>query len=515
MHTHQITHRRLLLLAALLLCGAVTSGCGDDDPGEATTAADTAAADADTSPDSATTDDDVTDTTEGDATALDTIDADAMTPDMTDQDATETANDTTGDATGADAEDLTDADTISPDPPDPYPARYPTDRTLSPLTPYVAAHLRDIAASDAKRQPQVFAKVGDSVTVNVNSLRCFDGPTIDLGPYADLQETLDWFAAGDAAGVSPYARDSAAAEVGWSAQAVLAGSPSPLKQELLAIQPRFAVVMFGTNDIQARDIDAYANNMLSLTDSLIAQGVIPALTTIMPRDDDPTADALVPSYNLVVRAIAQARQVPLIDLHRELLPLPDHGLSSDNLHPSVYRAGQGCVFAPEDALRAGYNIRNLITLQTLDRMRRVVLDASPAPDAPESSPLRGDGSPQNPFIIDSLPFTDARNTADSPHRTIDAYTGCNATQNEAGPEYFYRLEVTQPITLTARLFDRGDTDIDLHLLGDTPTAAACLARNHLTVTRALQPGTYHLSLDTFTSPPDERSGEYLLILSAD
>jgi lysophospholipase L1-like esterase len=477
------------------------SACGSDDPAEA--------------PRDLTDAADATETAQGDALTADTSDPDAADTasadaDTSDPDAADTAS------ADADTSDPDAADTTHPtDPPDPHPARYPTDRTLSPLTPYVAQRLREVAARDAKRQPQVFAKVGDSVTVNVNFMACFDGPNVNLGPYDSLQATLDWFGAGDALGVSPFSRVSLAAQVGWSAQAALAGSPSPLSQELSAILPRFAVVMFGTNDVQAANIDAYANHMLDLTDALLEQGVIPALTTIMPRGDDPAADARVPAYNLAVRAIAQARQVPLIDLHRALAPLPDLGLGADRLHPSVYRAGQACAFAPAEALAAGYNIRNLITLQTLDRLRRVVLDGEPSPDAPEPSPIQGDGSPQSPFIIDRLPFTDARDTSLSPHRTIDTYTGCNATQNESGPEYFYRLEVTQPITLTARLFDRGDTDIDIHLLGATPTADACIARNHLTITRALQPGTYHLSLDTFTSGATERSGEYLLILSAE
>lgn len=495
---------------AVLLCLSAWALCGCDVEGDVSaerqnvTPDDTM--DVSTSPDT-TTAEDVFDATDLPDTS-ETSDA-ATDPD------TITAADTTpppDTITPSDTSDTSDPpDTVEP-PPDPIPARYATDRTLSPLTPHVAAHLREVITRDAKRQAQVFAKVGDSVTVNVNFLHCFTGSNVDLAAYANLQETLDWFASGDAAGSNPFERTSLAATVGWSAFSVLSGVPSALDEETTAIQPRFAVVMFGTNDVEIGDIYGYADDMLDITDNLLAQGIIPILSTIMPRDDDPTSDALVPRYNLALRAIAQARQVPLIDLHRELLPLPDHGLSGDQIHPKVFRAGQGCVFTPE-ALTAGYNLRNLLTLQSLDRLRRSVLDTETPPDPPEQNPLQGDGSPQNPFVIDSLPFTDTRDTSSGGSDTIDTYTGCNATQNESGTEFFYRLDISQPTTIRAFLFDRGDTDIDLHLLSDTPTASACIARDHRTLSRTLQPGTYHFSLDTFVNTSgDAFDGEYIFII---
>ena len=79
--------------------------------------------------------------------------------------------------------------------------------------------------------------------------------------------------------------------------------------------------------------------MLEIADRLIADGVIPILSSVPPRDDNATADLEVPRYNAVVRGIAQALQVPFIDYHFSLLPLPKHGLGGDKLHPSAYVAG--------------------------------------------------------------------------------------------------------------------------------------------------------------------------------
>jgi hypothetical protein len=54
--------------------------------------------------------------------------------------------------------------------------------------------------------------------------------------------------------------------------------------------------------------------MATIVDRLLAEGIIPILSTIPPRDDSASADRMVPRYNAVVRAIAQTRGVPLVDL---------------------------------------------------------------------------------------------------------------------------------------------------------------------------------------------------------
>ena len=60
----------------------------------------------------------------------------------------------------------------------------------------------------------------------------------------------------------------------------------------------------------------FERNMRTLTDRLLAQGVVPLLTT-MPPDGDFFRN--VPVFSGVVRGIAQGRQVPLIDYYRELM----------------------------------------------------------------------------------------------------------------------------------------------------------------------------------------------------
>jgi hypothetical protein len=180
----------------------------------------------------------------------------------------------------------------------------PAEQRHSPLTPDLAARLRAIAARGASLADHVFSKVGDSITVSTSFMACFASTTgVDLGGREALRPTLDLYRGGAVGGTDPYRRVSLAATVGWSAWSALAGSPSPLTRELDAARPAAAAVMFGTNDIQSRDIFRYGANLLDLTDQLIARGTIPILSTVPPRDDSADADLWVPRYNAVARGV--------------------------------------------------------------------------------------------------------------------------------------------------------------------------------------------------------------------
>ena len=389
-----------------------------------------------------------------------------------------------------------------------FPARYPTDRTLSPITPHVASGLRD-ALTRGEGARDVFIKVGASASESLSFLHCFAGTNVDLDGRGHLDDTLSHFRAGRIVDTTPFNRDSLSTLRGRGAAWALAGDPSPLEQEVAAANPSYAVIMYGTNDIEQTNVFAYANSLLDITDELLDQGIIPLWTTIMPRDDKPESDAKVPEFNLAIRAVAQARQVPLIDFHRELLPLPDHGLSSDLLHPSRSPEGS-CVFTA-DGLTYGYNLRNLITLETLDRVREVVEGGAP-PDV-AGVPLVGEGSPSAPFVVDEFPFSHIGSTLFSPHDLIDTYSGCAATQDESGPEVYYRLDLMEPTTLRVLLFDRGAVDIDAHIL-DGAGGESCLARDHQDLTISLPAGSHTLVLDTFVDEGAERAGEYIVAILA-
>jgi len=391
---------------------------------------------------------------------------------------------------------------------------YPVGPLHSPLTPAVASSLRTVAARGPSLHDDVFAKVGDSNTVNTNYLACFAGSNVDLDGRAALQPALDAFKGGAAGSTTPFDRVSLAATVGWSAGAALAGTPSPLDAEVAAIAPRFATVMFGTNDVGFQDPYTFGRNLFTLADTLLAQGVVPVFTSVPRRDDSATADAWVPRYNLVTRGVAQARQAPFVDLHQALEPVTAHGLGGDGVHLNVYApsGARGCVLTAA-GLDHGHNTRNLLTLEALARARGAVR-GEPAPDA--TGPLRGgDGTLASPIVIDGLPFVDVRDTRVDGERRVDGYPGCASTADESGPEVVYRLELAQPATVRAFVVSREGVDVDVHLLSAPGDGQACLARNDKVVVRALAAGTYWLALDTYVSGGVALRGEFLLAVLVD
>jgi lysophospholipase L1-like esterase len=399
-------------------------------------------------------------------------------------------------------------DAPPPDAADP-PPRYGEDRVHSPVNGAVAANLGVIAMRNAALKDAVFAKVGDSITVAPQFLTCFAGENVDLGGRDDLQATLEHFKNADAAGTSSYQRESLAAGVGWSADAVLLESPTRLEQEVNGITPRYAFVMFGSNDVAARSIFDFGRNLLDVVDRLVAQGVLPLMSTIPPNDENVTNQARVPRYNAVVRGIAQARLLPLMDLNKQMLLLPDHGLSADDLHPNAFPGG-ACKLTP-DGLMYGYNTRNLLSLEALDRARSIV-EGDPPLDPAGVPAVTGRGSYDDPFVIAAMPFSDLRDTSRSENDRIDRYDGCMAAQNESGSEYVYRLVLESPVTVRAMVIEAQGVDVDVHLMRGL-TAADCVQRNNRELVAMLAAGTHHFVLDTFVPTSGEpAAGEYLFVL---
>ncbi|MFO0612663.1 MAG: SGNH/GDSL hydrolase family protein [Polyangiaceae bacterium] len=394
-------------------------------------------------------------------------------------------------------------------PVDPGPTRYPADARHSPMSAEVVARLKAVLAASPNR-PDVFAKVGDSITVTPAFLGCLDGSDVDLGAHAALDPSRAFFATTLADAVdSSYDRATQAAVVGWSAGAANKGDPTPIEQEVAAILPGFAVIMFGTNDTYAGGQLTFERNLLADVDALLALGVVPLMSTIPPRGDSAAMNELVPEMNTIIRAIAQYRQVPLMDLHQTLVGLADYGLSGDGVHPATYFSGSyhGCWFN-DSGLTEGMNQRNLITLEALDRARRFVV-AAEAPE-PAPPPLEGSGTHADPLRIDALPFADDRTTMGA-ESVFDVY-GC-APQDESGPEIVYEITLSAETHLRATVYCDDGVDVDLHWLS-APTADACVERDDHTIDLTAGPGTYTLVADSYVSQGVPQSGGYRLTIVA-
>jgi hypothetical protein len=401
------------------------------------------------------------------------------------------------------------------DPPVYAPEIYPPGRTHSPITAWAADRLRQIAATRADRFEDVFMKVGASSTVSTNTLHCFAGDDVELGAHARLDPTLQFHLGGDASGTTPFDRVTLAAQSGQSAGWANEGDPSPLRAELDALSPRVALVHYGANDMGLgatydAALQTFYGEMSTLLDTLEDEGVIPILFGITRRADDESADRWVATWNATIRGLAQSRQTPFVDLHHAIDPLPGHGLATDGLHLEAYEGG-ACIL--DDAgLQHGYNVRNLVALEALDRAAAVLVDDVDAIEDPGPERV-GTGTQADPILVDpdALPFADARDTAAASASRIDLY-GC-AESDESGPEIWYRIELAEPRRLRVVVLDREGVDVDVHVLDDTgDPAGGCIARDDRIVELPLQAGTWHVVVDTWSDAGGPLAGAYLLLV---
>jgi hypothetical protein len=420
-----------------------------------------------------------------------------------------TSTDTTSSSGAADTSSGEDASSTGDDPPAAAFVRYPSDRVHSPVTAVLAQRWIALRAAHREQGDDVFMKVGASSDVSTSNMHCFAGPDWDLGEHDELGDTLAWFLAGDAAGATPYDRDSLATESGRSASWAIAGDPSPLQAEIDAIAPGLALVHYGTNDMglgidPGTAMPGFFESMSTLMDTLDHQGVVAILVGLTKRADDPDADLWIPTYNAVLRALAQQRQVPFVDVWRAVDPLPDHGLGGDGLHLRADPDGACLLDAP--GLQYGYNMRNLIQLEVLDRMRAALADADDAPDPDVLPPVQGDGSSAAPWIVDTLPFLHDGDTRDGTP-AVDLYD-CSPA-DRSGPELVYELTVDAPTPVRIIALDREGVDVDVHLLDD---AGSCVARDDRLIAGTLPVGTRRIAIDSWSDGAADYPGAYVLVV---
>ena len=74
------------------------------------------------------------------------------------------------------------------------------------------------------------------------------------------------------------------------------------------------------------------------------------------------------------------------------------------------------------------------------------------------------------------------------------------------------LDLDHHATVRAVVADRGDVDVDIHLLADPRDPGSCLQRAHTDFQASLEPGTWYFAVDSFNASGGERSGQYLFSL---
>lgn len=248
----------------------------------------------------------------------------------------------------------------------------------------ISQRVRQIFQAGRQRgnRPNVFSKVGDSTTATQPFLVAFGIGTsdYDLGPYGYLQETINYFSVSPRGGMAnSFVNQSLAASSAFNAAAVLASiwaddqvcqpNESPLLCEYRISRPSVAIIMLGAVDMQIYDAAQFRQSMDTIVATTIEQGVIPVLTTF-PSAPEFHGDK-AEEFNGIIREIASREQIPLIDLRAATWEMPHYGVGTDNFHLS--HRGDGYTTFNGEENQWGLTRRNLLTLHTLDVLRREVL----------------------------------------------------------------------------------------------------------------------------------------------
>lgn len=220
----------------------------------------------------------------------------------------------------------------------------------------------------------VFTLVGDSNTDNPAFLQPLDRGDYNLGDYAYLEDTIKYFK-----GSFARSQSSHAAVGGFNTTKVLdpanSGSgcdrtETPLDCEYRITKPSIALILLGTGD--QHTWQGFEARYRTIIQDTINQGIIPVLIT--KGDSLESRDNTAPYgyINAIIARLSREYDVPLLDLHQAIAPLPNTGFNPDGFHYNTPPDGKSCYFLG-DWMRYGYTIRNLTALQMLDAIRRHVL----------------------------------------------------------------------------------------------------------------------------------------------
>ncbi len=248
--------------------------------------------------------------------------------------------------------------------PGPTPTYDPASWELLPVIPVISANVLKIYKTGQKfhNNPHAFSKVGDCETSSPYFLTEFDHGknAYNLGPYQDLQTTIDYFA-------GSFEHTSLASGQGYSASStlnMLLSDPSqcrpneiPLLCEFRVNKPSFVFIMFGTNDaVNSRQ--AFQKYMQMIIDYAIKNGVVPVLAT---KADNLEGDM---SINLIIAQLAHDNNIPLWNFWAAVQDIPHHGLKDDGVHLTYFPEK----YNDPAAMQYAFPIRNLTALQVLDEL---------------------------------------------------------------------------------------------------------------------------------------------------
>jgi hypothetical protein len=261
----------------------------------------------------------------------------------------------------------------------PAPVNIPPEPLTNPVLNLNVAVLRNARAIYQRGQklgnnPASFMKMGESNTGGTVYMCTFEWGKYDLGQkYAYLKPIIDLFNQ-----TKSFCRTNMTAGNGYSTALILDPTfappdqcepkESPLACEIRRSRPSYALIYYGIADMGTITEKEYRDNMNKIVRILTGSGIIPIFTTF-PMSDK-FADGKPQKFNAVIRAIASAQHIPLIDLRVAVYSYQDHGTGPDGYHLSVRDVGETTFTG--DELVYGRTMRELLTLEVLNTLYQKV-----------------------------------------------------------------------------------------------------------------------------------------------
>lgn len=204
------------------------------------------------------------------------------------------------------------------------------------------------------RNPAVIMKIGESNiagTVFLCNLQW--GNYIISEEYAYLEEMVAYFNT-----TGSFCRYNVSAEPGFSTFSlfdptfsppeVCEPNEEPLACEIRRSQAMYAFVYVGIGDHLFTTDEGFRVNLVKVVRMLKNNGVIPILATY-PMADFFNYEGSAPAFNTVIRQVAAAERVPLIDVRAATFGFENRGTGPDGYHLSV----------PDDAITAFVDNQNV------------------------------------------------------------------------------------------------------------------------------------------------------------
>jgi hypothetical protein len=183
------------------------------------------------------------------------------------------------------------------------------DRGVSP-GPWVtdrskyAGHVREIRASGAgKVRPDVFLFAGDSLTAATLYTHILGGW---LGRGLTVRQGVG----------------TVTAEYG----------ASNIKTYLVDARPEFAVVMYGTNDLERESVSTSMRHMAAIIDACVEAGTIPIVATIPPKGFDRGEQQGPERFNRALVDLARQKRVPVSYVFDEMMRHDLKAMLYDGIH---------------------------------------------------------------------------------------------------------------------------------------------------------------------------------------